>query len=384
VASYRKLPSGKWQAIVKHPSGKRYTKTDTLKRVVVEWAEAKTTEMRRGDFVDPAAGKITLGDWWERWRATWRVQSATAAKRDSVWRTHIEPAFGSWPMDKIGSWDVEAWATALRGGPHAAASAVRLLKQVLHEATRHKLLRVDPSETIDVPSVPKHVDRILSIEEADALVEALTRPTGERKGVSRDQPYPREPDEAAQLFVLLMLEAGLRWEEAAGLHGFRVNLMRRQVRVQEVIERGRRVKAEPKSAAGQREVPLTDELVARLSRHMARRDLAGLLFTESDGRPLDYSNWLKRVWNPAVRRAELDEPRPTPHDCRHSYGSWLAEQGVPPHEIRDLMGHGSLRAVERYLHSTTTRMDRARGALDRRRLQDSGARRAHEAADRES
>lgn len=374
MASYRKLPSGKWQAVVKHPSGKRYTKTDALKRVVVEWAEAKTTEIRRGDFVDPAAGKITLGDWWERWRATWRVQSATAAKRDSVWRTHIEPAFGSWPMDKIGSWDVEAWATSLRGGPHAGASAVRLLKQVLHEATRHKLLRVDPSETIDVPNVPKHVDRILSIEEADALVEALTRPTGERRGVSRDQPYPREPDEAAQLFVLLMLEAGLRWEEAAGLHGFRVNLMRRQVRVQEVIERGRRVKPEPKSAAGQREVPITDELVARLSRYMAERDLAGLLFTESDGRPLDYSNWLKRVWNPAVRRAELEDPRPTPHDCRHSYGSWLAEEGVPPHEIRDLMGHGSLRAVERYLHSTTTRMDRARGALDSRRSESHQAR----------
>lgn len=58
-------------------------------------------------------------------------------------------------------------------------------------------------------------------------------------------------------------------------------------------------------------------------------------------------------------------------------GSWLADNGVQPHEIRDLMGRGSLRAVERYLHTTTVRMDRARSALDGRRSQGPGASRAH-------
>lgn len=49
---------------------------------------------------------------------------------------------------------------------------------------------------------------------------------------------------------------------------------------------------------GQREVPRTDELVARVSQHMAGRALDALLFTEADGRPLGYGNWLKRVRNP--------------------------------------------------------------------------------------
>jgi integrase len=381
VASYRKLPSGLWQAVVKHPSGKRFTRTDPLKRVVIEWAEAKHNEIRRGEFVDPNAGRITLSQWWTRWKATWRVERATSSKRESVWSNHIEPYLGEWPIDSIGSWDVESWSSKLDGGPHARASAVRLLKQLLHEATRHKLLRIDPSETIDVPAVPKHVDRILSVEEADALVESITKPGERPPGTPRRSSSPRVPDEVNQLFVLLMLEAGLRWEEAAGLHGFRVDLMRRMVRVQEVVERGRRIKPQPKTAASQRETPLTDELVARLSIHMAGRDAAELLFTETDGRPLDYSNWLKRVWNPAVVLAGLGEPLPTPHDCRHSYGSWLAENGVGPAEIRDLMGHSSLRAVERYIHTTTVRMERARNALDARRSDTPGAPRAHGVAD---
>ena len=77
----------------------------------------------------------------------------------------------------------------------------------------------------------------------------------------------------------------------------------------------------------------------------------------------------QRLWGPAVRAAELAAPLPTPQDYRHSYGSWLADTGVPPHEIKVLMGYSSLRAVERYIHASEARMDRARDAL--------GARRAH-------
>lgn len=373
MASFRKLPSGKWQAIVKHPSGKRHTRTDPLKRVVVEWAGQLEEQIRRGDFVDPRAGQMTLTAWWGRWLEIQDVENATASKRESVWRVHVQPAFGTWPLGSIQSWDVEAWIVKMgkaRVGQHATASAVRLLKQLLGDAVRHKVIRVNQAELVKTPGVPAHVDRFLSIAEADLLLAAISRPDLEAaKGVPRGTRLPRVPDPVNQLFVELMLDAGLRWEEAAGLHVFRVDLMRRQLRVQEVVERGRRIKPEPKSKAGQRVVPLTEDLVAKLSRHLAGRPRDGLLFAERDGGPLDYSNWLKRVWNPAVAAAGLVEPLPTPHDCRHSYGSWLADHGVQPHEIRDLMGHGSLRAVERYIHSSERRLEAAREAL--------GARRAH-------
>lgn len=372
MASYRKLPSGKWQAVVKHPSGRRFTKTDPLKRIVVEWAGDREAEIRRGEFVDPNAGKITLGEWWTRWSETRVAEQATTSKRESLWRVHVEPAFGTFPLASIQSLDVEAWTAQLakrKVGKEAAASAFRLLKQLLADAVRHKMIRSNPAELVATPTAPKHVDRFLSIAESDALLEAITM-VGDRAGVPRDKPAPRVPDDVNRLFVRLMLEAGLRWQEAAGLHGFRVDLMRRRLQVEEVVERGQRLKPEPKTRAGQRLVPLTDDLVQLLSEHMAGRPRDALLFTERDGRPLDYSNWLKRVWNRALVDAGLADPQPTPHDCRHSYGSWLAEQGVPPHEIRDLMGHSSLRAVERYVHASDVRMERARHAL--------GARRAHE------
>jgi len=38
------------------------------------------------------------------------------------------------------------------------------------------------------------------------------------------------------------------------------------------------------------------------------------------------------------------------HTLRHSFGSWLAMEGVPLITIKELMGHKSLAMTERYAH----------------------------------
>jgi len=38
VSYIRRLPSGKWQATVRGPDGKRHTRTDGLKTTVRQWA----------------------------------------------------------------------------------------------------------------------------------------------------------------------------------------------------------------------------------------------------------------------------------------------------------------------------------------------------------
>ena len=64
----RKLPSGKWQVTVKHPSGKRYTRTDPPKKVVMAWGlelEAQRVpaggHLRVGREVHQLASEIARG-----------------------------------------------------------------------------------------------------------------------------------------------------------------------------------------------------------------------------------------------------------------------------------------------------------------------------------
>lgn len=344
MAHIRKLKSGKWQATVRHPSGQRWSKTDPLKRVVKDWADDQEAAIRRGEFVDPNAGKLTLDDWWVKWNKTRRVETATMDKNLSWWRNHIEPKFGHWPLSAIQSWDVEEWVTDLSGkvGAETVASSLRLLSQMLAAAGKHRLLSTNPASLVTAPTPPKHVDRFLTRDEADVLLEQL--------------------DGEDRVFVEMMLYCGLRFQEAAGLRRFRVDLLRRRIQIAKVQPR-KGTEKKPKTDAGVRLVPLTDDLTVELSQLIPAPD-DGLVFTSPQGARIRYDNWLRRVWQPALLRARLLDPQPTPHDLRHTYGSWLGEAGIPPKQIATLMGHAGLRSVERYIHATEARFDQARAALE--------------------
>lgn len=370
MAHIRKLKSGRWQATVRHPSGQRYSKSDPLKRVVTEWAAEIESKMRRGEFVDPAGGRMTLAQWRTKWLETRRVETATTDKTDSWWRNHIEPKFGSWPLASIQSWDVEAWVTDLQArkvGAETVRSSLRLLKLILKSAVKHKLIAANPAEDVTAETPPPHIDRILTRDEAARLLDQFL-------GVDR-------------VFVEVLLYCGLRFQEAAGLRRFRVDLLRKRIQIAKVQPR-KGTEKRPKTDAGVRLVPLTDELVVSLSQLMPAPDNE-LVFTTPSGTRIRYDNWLRRVWKPALEGspaveakpavrgraatpaiparpgAKLADPQPTPHDLRHSYGSWLGEANVPPGQIAALMGHKSLRSVERYIHATEARFDQARNALSR-------------------
>jgi integrase len=338
-------PKGLWQATVRHPSGERFSKSDPLKKVVQTWADDEEAKIRRGEWINPHAGEITLAKWWAKWLTTRRVETATMARDTSQWRNHIEPKFGTWPLAAINSWDIETWVSDMTGkvGAVTVQDSLRLLSQLLGEKTgavRHKLLTANPAAAVIAPTPPSHVDRILSRAEAETLLEQFT---------GKDR-----------LFVELLLYTGLRWSEAANLKGFRVDLLRKRLQVKKVRDRKGKEK-EPKTPSGVRLVPLTDELVVALSRIVTPDD--SLVFTAPQGGRLVYQNWMAFVWWPALAKAGLVDPQPTPHDLRHTYGSWLGEAGVPPKQIAALMGHKTLRSVERYIHETEARFEQARAAL---------------------
>lgn len=344
MAHIRKLKSGRWQATVRHPSGQRWSKSDPLKRVVKDWADDVEAKLRRGEFVDPAGGRMTLAVWHSKWLETRRVAIATEDKTGGWWRNHIEPKFGTWPLSAIQSWDVEAWVTELEArevGQETVRSSLRLLRQILRAAVKHKLIATNPAEGVKADPPPPHIDRTLTRDEASKLLEQFT---GEDR-----------------VFVEVLLYCGLRFQEAAGLRRFRVDLLRKRLQVAKVQPR-KGVEKRPKTDAGVRPVPLTDELTVQLPRLIPAPDQE-LVFTSPEGSRLRYDNWLRRVWQPALRKAKLPDPQPTPHDMRHTFGSWLGEAGVPATQIAALMGHKSLRSVERYLHATEARFDQARAAL---------------------
>jgi len=48
------------------------------------WLDEATAGIVRGDWVDPAAGKITFAQWWSQWAAAQDWAAGTAATADQV------------------------------------------------------------------------------------------------------------------------------------------------------------------------------------------------------------------------------------------------------------------------------------------------------------
>jgi integrase len=104
----------------------------------------------------------------------------------------------------------------------------------------------------------------------------------------------------------------------------------------------------PKSAAAYRTIPLTNEQVKVISRHLEDTGRTGAtpnepLFVSPNGKVLRHSNFNDRIWKPATRRAGLEGLRI--HDLRKTAITNLLQAGVDPKTITVLVGHEDLRTT---------------------------------------
>jgi integrase len=96
------------------------------------------------------------------------------------------------------------------------------------------------------------------------------------------------------------------------------------------------------------EEALGQELAAHIQANRLRP--ADHLWTASQGGPLSYTNFRRRVWRPAVLASGLD-PALRYHDLRHTCASWLIARGGTARAVMAWMGHSTIKVTfDRYGH----------------------------------
>jgi integrase len=150
---------------------------------------------------------------------------------------------------------------------------------------------------------------------------------------------------------------GLRSGELLGLRRRRVSPELSRIEVIEVRYEagrfGRGFKAEPKSLASVRVVPMCDRVREAIARQLADGARPADLVLPGPGgsngiprgarAPLSTTN-LRRVYKAAVEAAGADLAHLDlrgPHDLRHTFATWLEEAAIPSRVIDELMGHAS-------------------------------------------
>lgn len=347
MAWAEKLPSGRWRGVYRDGAGRRRSAgTFTHKVKATNAAGALEQQARRDAWRDADSFLRPWGEWCERWWASRVVEDSTRRGDTHRKKNHLEPRWANVPIGSITRHDVREWVAALHRelGPESVKRVVHLFSASMNAAVDAEVIPANPAARLKLVGGAPAQERYLTRDEYAAIRAQL--------------PTPRD-----QLVADVLVNTGLRWGEAAGLHLARIDTARGVVRVVETYdETEKRMKAYPKGKRV-RDVPLVPELAASFgesttgaktcgAEHPAGHCVGPLALTTEEGAPLRNSNWAYRVWHPAVKAAGVGRCRV--HDLRHTYASWLLQEGIPLAEVGRLLGHVSPQTTQRYAHLAET------------------------------
>jgi len=251
-------------------------------------------------------------------------------------RRHIVPTLGRKRLKLLSVTDVRRLVQQLTDagfGARMVQFVHAVLRNALENAVREELVVRNVARLVQVKTPTYEVGRGLTTGQARTLLAAAH---GERLRC---------------LFVLAVY-LGLRRGELLGLRWVDVDLEQQRLQVTQSLQRvdGKLRFLPPKTRHSMRTVPLPAPCVDALREHRVRQGCeklaagskwhdAQLVFTTTVGTPIEPDN-LRRSWERI--RGATGEPPVRFHDLRHTCVSLLLDAGVPPHVVREIVGHSSI------------------------------------------
>lgn len=277
----------------------------------------------------PPVTTPTFADFSVTWRAEmapqWRRLHRTSV--DTIFATHLLPAFGDKPLATISKAGVLAFRAELvklpgRGNrtlsPATTNKVFGLLRQCLMEGCNR----------YDLPDIFRGVRRLkarrpevhpLSMEEVEKI-EKTIRPD------FRD-------------YFLTRIYTGMRSGEINGLKWRYVDFDAGLILVRETFSSGE-VEQNAKTETSLRDIPMLPMVRDALQRQWAvRKPDSEYVFTSREGNPIDANNFANRVWYPLLRYLGIEKRRP--YQTRHTTATLMLASGENPEWIARLMGHAN-------------------------------------------
>lgn len=285
-------------------------------------------------------------------------------------RRHIIPALGKYRIAMLTAAQVRGMEHRIASGGHveAARKAHRVLRTALEQAVKDGVVSRNVAAVVDPPRSAGGGGQALTAAEARTVIaDTAETPMGVRWH-----------------FALL---TGARQAEALGLEWDRVDLKAGTVDISWQLQRipfrhgcaggcgrtragscpsavldvppgfehrqldGGLCLTRPKTAKGQRIVPLAPALLTAMTELRRGRIGGGLVWTRDDGRPIPAPDDAK-AWHDVLAAASVrDVPL---HSARHTMATLLMEAGVDSKVIQEIMGHAQLTTTDIYKHADLT------------------------------
>ncbi|MDX2344866.1 MAG: tyrosine-type recombinase/integrase, partial [Acidimicrobiia bacterium] len=281
----------------------------------------------------PRAGQVLFASVAESWMAGRAALRATTRARDqSYLNSLVLPQLGDKPVGSVQPSDLETWVADLATDGKAPATiqkAWQITSGVFRLAVRDRLIALSPARDVQLPKIQRNEPTAFTVEEVMRLADTI--------------------DPRYRALVLIGAFGGLRIGELAGLQLGDFDPQRNLVHVRRTASdvQGQLIVGPPKTTKSTRTVVLPRSISNQLAEHtahLAETDSAAWLFPAPEGGPIRRTNWMRRVWKPALEAAGLDPDLGT-HTLRRSQVALLIAQGEHPKVIADRLGHTSVKTV---------------------------------------
>ncbi len=282
---------------------------------------------------------------------------------------HLTPFFGSLPLSKIGSFDVERYKRQRRAEPAIKCSyeksdpkdadgdgpkrkVVTYKNTGTNPGTINRELAVLShlfNQAVEWGWIDRRPARIKLFKEGSGRISYLTIEQAARlveraKQDGNEQVYP---------FIVIALDTSMRLMEILSIRKENIDLARRMIYV-------------PKAKAGAREQPITKHLASFLAEHLkAFPDGSPWLFP-SLGAKGGHTINIRKPFRRVVEAAGLNPNEVVRHTLRHTAITQLVQAGVDLPTIKRISGHKTLVMVERYAHANGEHIRAAMDKLDER------------------
>ena len=369
-----KRSSGNY-AIVYYIGGKQKWETIGPSRREAERAlTARKREVDTGTWREPSSE--TLASYAERWLSRrdparvggggrTRLSPSTFEGYRLNLRRHVLPRLGDRTLSSLRTEDVDRLIAELEADGKAAGTVRNVivpLRKLLSDAVRQGLLVANPAARADLPPAQDFAGKEIPNEHTEAMRKALVE-------LAPLDPLRREPDLFFVCLFDVALGTGLRLGELRALRWRDIDRERRLIRVERAYSR--QDLRRPKTESGIRSVPLFASVDAAFRELAARAVERGcyapdeLVFGSVRGTPLHPSNFRQRVWDPALRLADLEGDGYRFHDLRHTCVSRLVAAGADIKLVQAVAGHANpLITLKRYSHLLDARVTEAAERFD--------------------
>jgi integrase len=328
-------------------TGQRHIKTFKRKKDATAWRVTMEGEVARGVHT-PENASITVAEAAKLWIGKGeleKLERSTLRQYANHVRLHINPLIGNVKLARLSTPAVEAFRDDLlkKGSRAMARKVLASLKSVLGEAQRRGLVAQNAAQPVRV-DVKKRDQRKLAVGRDIPSKEEI-------------QTILSKADGRWRPLLITAIFTGMRSSELRGLVWDDIDFENKVIHVRQRADHWGDIGA-PKSAAGDREIPIAPDgmIINALKqwRLVCPRRGGGegaegrlwLVFPNGSGNVENHANIANRGFYALQLSAGIvdaaGKAKYGMHALRHFFASWAIERGFSPKRLQTLLGHSSI------------------------------------------